>query len=69
MNAAILDDVRLPSAPGTAPEKGATSDLVRLFALDRLPADRRRLVCRWQRGADGRLACVWEPDIAPVRQR
>ena len=40
-----------------------TTDFVRLFALDRLRADRQRLVCRWRQGADGRLSCSWEPDI------
>jgi hypothetical protein len=69
MSAAILD-VR-PAAPlGTVPAQGATTtDLVRLFALDRLPVDRRRLACHWRRDADGRLACTWEPDIALVPQR
>ena len=52
-----------PAAPGAA------TNLVRLFALDRLPEQRPRLVCRWHRDADGRLAGAWEPDIAPVRQR
>jgi hypothetical protein len=65
MTAAILD-VR-PAAPsGTVP---ATTDLVRLFALDRLPVRRPRLACHWRRDADGRLACTWEPDIALVPQR
>jgi hypothetical protein len=65
MSAAILD-VR-PAAPlGTVP---ATTDLVRLFALGRLPIHRRRLACHWRREADGRLACTWEPDIALVPQR
>jgi hypothetical protein len=61
MTAAILD-IR-PAAP-----KGAPTDFVRLFELDRLPAGRRRLVCHWRRDADGRLACIWEPDIAAFRQ-
>jgi hypothetical protein len=65
MTAAILD-VR-PAAPsGVVP---ATTDLVRLFALDRLPVRRPRLACHWRRDADGRLACTWEPDIALVPQR
>jgi hypothetical protein len=42
---------------------GGTTDFVRLFALDRLPAERQRLVCRWRQDADGRLSCIWEPDI------
>jgi hypothetical protein len=64
MKAAILD--RRPATPGKVSPDSVTSDFVRLFALDRLPA--RRLVCRWQRDADGRLVCTWEPDIVPVSQ-
>jgi hypothetical protein len=60
MTAAILN-VRSAAAPGTVPLKG-TKDLVRLLALDRLPAGRPRLVCRWHRCADGSLACAWGPD-------
>jgi hypothetical protein len=60
MTAAILN-VRSAAAPGTVSLKG-TKDLVRLFALDRLPVGRSRLVCRWHRDADGRLACTWGPD-------
>ncbi len=63
MTAAILD-FRPATAPGIAPPDNVTIDFVRLLALDRLPPGRRRLVCRWQRDADGRLACVWEPDMA-----
>ena len=63
MTAAILN-VRSAAAPGTVSPKG-TKDLVRLFALDRLPGGRPRLVCRWHRAADGRLACLWEPDRDP----
>jgi hypothetical protein len=68
MTAAILD-VRPAAAPGIFRRKDATSDLVRRFALDRPPTGRRQLVCHWHREADGRLACVWEPDIgaAPCR--
>jgi hypothetical protein len=58
MKAAILE-IRPAAAPGIVPPKGTTTDLVRLFALDRLPAGRRRLVCHWRRNADGRLACIW----------
>jgi hypothetical protein len=67
MTAAILD-VRPAALPGTVPPNGATTDVVRLFALDRLPAG-RRLVCHWHRDADGRLSCTWEPDIALVPLR
>jgi hypothetical protein len=63
--------VRPADAPGMASPR-ITRDLVRLFALDRQPVDhrpppvRRPLLCRWQRDADGRLTCIWEPDIAPA---
>jgi hypothetical protein len=63
MTAAILN-VRSAAAPGTVSLKD-TKDLVRLFALDRLPVDRPRLVCRWHRHADGGLACSWGPDNEP----
>jgi hypothetical protein len=53
-------------APGVAAI--STIDLVTLFGLDRSPVD-RRLVCRWHRGSDGRIACHWEPDIVPDPQR
>jgi hypothetical protein len=68
MTAAILD-VRPAAPPGTVPAQVAATDLVRLFALDRLPVRRRRLACHWRRDADGRLACTWERDIALVPQR
>ena len=68
MTAAILD-VRPAALPGTVRARGATTDLVRLFALDRLPVRRPRLACHWRRDADGRLACSWEPDIALFAQR
>ena len=51
--------------PGIAPPDVAAIDLTVRFGLDRLPAD-RRLVCRWAREIDGRLACHWEPDIVPI---
>jgi hypothetical protein len=71
MNAAILDvlDVRPAVAHGAADNRHAHRDLARLFALDRLPAERPLLVCHWHRAADGRLAARWELDIAPVAQR
>lgn len=43
-------------------------DLNRLFGLDGLP-DRPQLVCRWHRDSDGRLTCIWEPDIVATPQR
>jgi hypothetical protein len=61
MTAAILN-VHSAAAPCTVSPQG-TKDLVRLFALDRLPVGRPRLVCRWHRDADGRLACLWEPGL------
>jgi hypothetical protein len=68
MTAAILD-VRPAALPGIVPPKGATTNLVRLFALDRRPVGRQPLACRWRRDADGRLACIWEPDGAPAPHR
>jgi len=66
MTTAIFDfRPTAPPAPDRAKE--STSEFVRLFALDRLPQGRRPLVCHWQRDADGRLACRWEPDIPPMR--
>jgi hypothetical protein len=66
MTAAILA-VRPANAPDIVSPKDATR-LVRLFALDRPPMG-NQLVSRWHRDADGRLACLWEPDIAPVAER
>jgi hypothetical protein len=43
--------------------------LLDLFALDRLPAQRPRLVAHWHRQPDGRLACAWEPDLSFRRDR
>ena len=68
MTAAILE-IRPAAAPDSVPPKGATTNLVRLFALDRLPAGGRRLVCHWRRDPDGRLACIWEPDIVLIPNR
>ena len=55
--------------PGVVQPTATVTNLVRLFALDDLPATRRQLVCHWHRDADGRLACTWEPDIALIPQR
>lgn len=44
----------------------ARTDLVRLFGLDRLSTRPRPLVCHWQRGADGRLFCIWTRDTKPA---
>ena len=62
MNAAFLN-VGPAVAPGTAVVKGA-HDFVRLLSLYAASIDRPRLVCRWHRDLDGRLACNWEPDTA-----
>ena len=61
-------DSRPSIAPGVLPLNAAAIDLISLFGLDRLSSD-RRLVCRWHREIDGRLACSWEPDISPIPQR
>jgi hypothetical protein len=53
---------RRGAAPATAVPQKTTDDLVRLFALDRLPAH-RRLVCHWRRDADGRLIGVCETEL------
>jgi hypothetical protein len=64
-----LDIVDVPAvAPGIAVIDVSTIDLVTLFGLDSSPAN-HRLVCRWHRGNDGRIACHWEPDIVPDPQR
>ena len=64
-----LDIVDAPAAaPGAAAINASAIDLIAMFGLDRLSAD-RRLVCRWHRGIDGRIACHWEPDIVPDPQR
>jgi hypothetical protein len=56
-------DVRPAIASGiVAPH---ASNLVLLFALDPIPISKQRLVCHWHRKADGRLVCVWEPDLSP----
>ena len=44
--------------PGAIQINAVAIDLVRPFWLDRLPFG-RRLVCRWHREVDGRLACLW----------
>jgi hypothetical protein len=37
------------------------TNLVLLFALNRIPVSKQRLVCRWHHNSDGRLSCRWEP--------
>jgi len=62
MTTAILD-AALAVRPAYAQSYGNDGRLLRLFALDRLPEHRRRLVCHWHHGADGGLLSVWEPEI------
>ena len=57
--ALAIPDARPAVEPGIVLPHSTAPDLVRLFALDRLPLGRRRLVCRWHR-VDGRLGCIWE---------
>jgi hypothetical protein len=59
-----LDTVDTPAVVlGVGAITVSTVDLVKLFGIDRLPSG-RRLVCRWHREPDGRIACHWEPDIS-----
>jgi hypothetical protein len=37
------------------------TNLVFLFALNRIPVSTHRLLCHWHRNSDGRLSCRWEP--------
>jgi hypothetical protein len=62
-------DTRPAVGPGTATTYTAPDNLVHVFALDRVPISRRRLLCHWRRQADGCLACSWEPDIVLTPQR
>jgi len=62
MNTAFLN-IGPAVAPGTAVAKGAR-DFVHLLSLHAASIKRPRLICRWHCGADGRLACSWEPDAA-----
>jgi hypothetical protein len=65
-----IDYIALAARPaalaGIVSPRSATTSLVRLFRLDRLPVGRRPLICHWHLDADGRLACTWEPDIGLV---
>jgi hypothetical protein len=61
-------DIRPAVAPDSLKTNAAAIDFVRLFGLDRLSCN-RRLVCHWHREVNGRLACLWEPDIVPIPQR
>jgi len=50
----VLDN-RPTVEPGAIQTNAVAIDLVRRFGLDRLPSG-GRLVCRWHREVDGRLA-------------
>ena len=67
MNTAFLV-FRPAAAPAPQVSHKAADDLVRLFALDRLPV-RRQLICHWQRDAAGRLIGVWETELVHARHR
>ena len=55
-------NVRPAIVPGiVAP---SATNLVLLFARDRIPVSKQRLVCRWHRNAHGRLVCAWEPNVS-----
>jgi high affinity Mn2+ porin len=60
---AVLE-FRLDVARNLIPLNRAATDLNQLLGLDHLVAE-RRLVCRWHREIDGRIACLWEPDMVP----
>jgi hypothetical protein len=60
MTAAFLDLCTAAAQPAISAK--VTRDMVRLFGLDRLPVGGARLVCRWHRGADGKLICFWEQE-------
>ena len=51
-------DARPTVEPGAIQIKAVAIDLVRPLGLDRRPSG-TRLVCRWHREVDGRLACLW----------
>jgi len=60
-------NVGLRLAPGAVAtlgkiNKGAT-DLVTLLAIDHPRVERCPLACHWHCDDDGRLSCIWEPDI------
>jgi hypothetical protein len=66
-------NVGLAMTPGAVSPQGMTNlrttDVVRLFALDRRRVNRQRLVCRWRQDDDGRLSCIWEPDAVLTPRR
>jgi hypothetical protein len=77
MTAAFLEKIHSAVTPTTIAHSGAfengTRDFLRLAVLHCRRIDRRLLVCRWHRDADGRLSSVWErdtlgPDTDPLPQ-
>jgi hypothetical protein len=64
MTAAILE-IRRDARPTTVRPNDATETRLRAVVPFRPTKRWRRLICRWQREADGHLACAWEPDICP----
>ena len=68
MTAAILA-VRPAIVPGQFLATRATTDFVRRCALAQPHVSPQHFVCRWQHEADGRLNCIWEPDVVPARRR
>ena len=66
MNATILY-FRAAAQP-TSVTRDVTN-LEELFALNRLPTQRARLVAHWHRQKDGRLICSWEPDLPSTPPR
>jgi hypothetical protein len=66
-------NVGLAMTPGAVSPQGManlrTTDVVRLFGLDRRRVNRQRLVCRWRQDDDGRLSCSWELDAVLTPRR
>ena len=65
MTAAILEFCPAGVPESVSPER-ATTHFVRAGSRVLWPIGHRRFVCRWHKGPDGRLVCVWEPDIGPI---
>jgi hypothetical protein len=57
-----ISDLRPLGGPDVTSSNATAAHVVCLFGLDHLPSH-RRMVCLWYREPDGRLACMWEPDI------
>ncbi len=67
MNAAVLKLRR--AARGKAREMAFAKTQRPLLPAPDRPIVRPRLICRWYRSEDGRLACRWEPDVPPDSRR